>query len=116
MYLVALLEKEGYTCIPARNGSEAVEAFRGGGISAVLIDFRMPIMDGLEAVREIRRLEATEEGHVPIIMLTAYDEERDLEASRAAGADRVLRKPFSEIGLVEMVAHAVSGGRTGKFD
>lgn len=116
MFLVSLLESHGYVCVSARDGTEAVAAFGAGGISAVIMDCRMPKMNGLDAVREIRRLENRSGGRVPIIVLTAYNEARDHEDSRRAGADEYLVKPFSDTELVEKVKSAISRSRADESD
>lgn len=64
----------------------------------------MPVMDGLEATREIRRLEA-ENGRprTPIMMLSANCEPEHIRAGRAAGADRHMAKPFTGPALLQAV-------------
>lgn len=77
----------------AKNGSEIVELFRthGGEAKAILMDIKMPIMNGLEATRLIR-----EEGcQIPIIMQTAYAFSSDRENAMNAGANEVLVKPIT---------------------
>lgn len=77
----------------AKNGSEIVELFRkqGGEAKAILMDIKMPIMNGLEATRLIR-----EEGcKIPIIMQTAYAFSSDRENAMNAGANEVLVKPIT---------------------
>lgn len=77
----------------AKNGSEIVELFRehGGEAKAILMDIKMPIMNGLEATRLIR-----EEGcQIPIIMQTAYAFSSDRDNAMNAGANEVLVKPIT---------------------
>ena len=60
---------------------------------AILMDVRMPVMDGLEATRTIRSLNRRDAGSIPIIALTANDVESDVAKSRAAGMNEHLSKP-----------------------
>lgn len=90
------LAAEGYTIFEARNGEEALEAFRAKPSDIILLDVNMPVMDGLEACREIRRT-----SDVPIIMLTVRDAERDKVLALDAGADDYVVKPF---GMQELLA------------
>lgn len=116
MYIVSLLEAHGFGCITARNGREAVDLFRSPGCEVILMDFGMPVMDGAQAIREIRRIEGDVGGHVPVIVLTAYNGEKDREDSALIGADGFLPKPFSEQELVDAVESVVAGGPNGPAD
>ena len=97
------------TCV--ENGAEAVAAFRGGGFDLVLMDMQMPVMDGLTAIREIRKLEAAEGLEpTPIHVLTANAMAEHITASFAAGADGHLSKPILADALLACVGEA-SGAR-----
>ena len=93
------------------NGAQAVAAFEAGRFDLVLMDMQMPEMDGLEAVRRIRAIEAETGGSTPIIMLTANALPEHVAASAAAGADRHLGKPITVRTLFEAI-QAVLGDRT----
>ena len=82
------------------NGREAVDAYCADEFDVVLMDMQMPVMDGLSAVREIRRIER-ERGRapLPIIMLTANVGSDHCAASHAAGADLHLGKPITTVKL-----------------
>src|ERR1700687_633804 len=86
-------EKLGCRSKVAKNGLEAVNAARDDTYDLILMDCRMPEMDGYLATAEIRR---QEEGrhHIPIVALTAYDPEESREKCLAAGMDDYLGKPF----------------------
>jgi len=88
------------TCV--ENGLEAVEACAAGGFDLVLMDMQMPVMDGLTAVREIRRLEV-HATRTPIIMLTANALPEHVAASLAAGADLHLDKPVTAASLFSAI-------------
>lgn len=83
------LEVRGYRVHTASNGLEAMAIFQNNNINLVILDIMMPHMDGLEATRRIR-----EKSHVPIIVLTAMDEETDKVRAFDLGADDYLTKPF----------------------
>jgi two-component system, sensor histidine kinase len=78
------------------DGSQAVDAYRGGGFDLVLMDMQMPVMDGLTATAEIRAFEL-QNGlpRTPVLMLTANAMPEHVEAGRAAGADGHLAKPVT---------------------
>ena len=94
--LADLLELEGIEAEHAENGEAAVRMFseKGKGYyDAILMDLRMPVMDGLEATRRIRALKRKDARTVPIIALTANSFEADVKASLSAGMDAHLAKP-----------------------
>jgi PAS domain S-box-containing protein len=93
---LSLLGREGHAVEIARNGIEAVAAFRHGGFDAVFMDVQMPEMDGIEATRAIRAIEAaTGARRVPIIALTASAMTDERAACLEAGMDQVVTKPLS---------------------
>jgi signal transduction histidine kinase/ActR/RegA family two-component response regulator len=93
-----LLEKQGHQVTLAADGREAVETLQRANweFDAVLMDIQMPEMDGLDATKEIRRLESINARHIPIIALTAHALKRDIERCLAAGMDRHLAKPIQK--------------------
>ena len=94
--LTDLLEMEDMTIEWAENGQRAVEMFEGGGeghFSAILMDMRMPVMDGLTATREIRKLNRPDATAIPIIALTANAFEEDVKQCIQAGMNAHLSKP-----------------------
>jgi DNA-binding response OmpR family regulator len=84
------LEREGYVVVQARDGEEALERFAPGEIDLVVLDVMLPKLDGLEVCRRLRMQSA-----VPIIMLTARDDEVDKVLGLELGADDYITKPFS---------------------
>ena len=91
-----LLELEGAETDHAENGKIALDMFSGTEeyyYDAILMDLRMPVMDGLEATRQIRALERKDAKSVPILALTANVSEEDIRNSREAGMDAHLGKP-----------------------
>ncbi|MCA8961849.1 MAG: response regulator [Planctomycetes bacterium] len=90
-----MLEALGFSSEVVKNGRLAVDRVRRGGIDLVLMDFRMPELDGFEATREIRELEERE-GMVPIpiVALTASAMPGDHQRCVDVGMNGLLRKPF----------------------
>jgi len=85
-----LLQDEGYETLTAPDGLAAVESAAREAPQLILLDVRMPKLDGFEACRRIRAFSM-----VPIIMLTARAEKRDVIEGLAAGADDYVTKPFN---------------------
>jgi CheY-like chemotaxis protein len=87
------LRKLGYEVHAVANGQAAVAAWRVGRYDLILMDCQMPILDGYEATREIRALEAGQR-HIPIVALTAHAMKDDDVKCMAAGMDHRLTKPL----------------------
>jgi len=92
------LEREGYRVVQARAGDEALRRFAEEEIDLVVLDLMLPRVDGLEVCRRLRA-----ESTVPIIMLTARDDELDKVLGLELGADDYVTKPFSPRELVARV-------------
>ena len=99
----AILRKAGYEVDLARDGETAVEAVASGSYDAVLMDVRMPGLDGYAATRRIRALAGTA-GRVRILALTASAMPGDVQRSLGAGMDAHLAKPVDRAGLLGAVA------------
>ncbi len=84
------LEARGFRVLTARDGLEALHVFEQQHPNLIILDLLMPRMDGMEVLRRIRRHHT-----VPIIVLTALDEEADKITALEQGADDYLTKPFS---------------------
>ncbi len=94
--LADLLDMEGILSERAENGQVAVDLFQksaAGYYDGILMDLRMPVMDGLEATRRIRALDRPDAGTIPILALTANAFEEDVQNSLAAGMNAHLPKP-----------------------
>jgi CheY-like chemotaxis protein len=110
-----LLSEMGFSVDLADNGRQGVEAFQEKSYDLILMDIRMPVMDGLEATREIRGIEAdwASDGrptHVPIIAMTANAMREDRELSREAGMDGHISKPI-DIAEIRSVLRSVLSGQ-----
>jgi DNA-binding response OmpR family regulator len=90
-----ILELNDYETIVCSNGKEALDAFEEFQPQFVITDVRMPEMDGLAVCRKIRT-----ESSVPVIMLTALEDESDVVDALEAGADDYIRKPFGSNELI----------------
>ena len=91
-----LLRENGMEADCAKNGREGVEKFSAsavGGYDAILMDLRMPVMDGYAATRVIRALERPDAKTIPIIAMTADAFEEDIRRARAAGLTGYVTKP-----------------------
>ena len=97
----ALLDSLGLAVHCARNGAEALQAASESHYDIVLMDCQMPVMDGMAATAEIRRLERDTKGmrSLPIIAITANALQGDRETCLAAGMDDYLSKPFTQAQL-----------------
>ncbi len=84
------LEREGYRVVPARDGQEALDLFGAENPDLVVLDITLPRLDGLEVCKRLRARST-----VPIIMLTARDDELDKVVGLELGADDYITKPFS---------------------
>ena len=84
------LERDGFRVVQARDGEEALARFNDGRVDLVVLDLALPKLDGLEVCRRLRAQSA-----VPIIMLTARDDEVDKVLGLELGADDYITKPFS---------------------
>ena len=92
-YLVSfLLEKEGFKVIMATNGLEGIEAARKQQVDLIIMDIKMPKMDGYETTRRIRRLKKYKS--IPIIALTSYAITEDKEKVIKAGCTEYMSKPI----------------------
>jgi CheY-like chemotaxis protein len=85
----------------AADGAEALEVAQRERPTLVFLDVDVPVLDGIEACRQLRSLEATE--HATIVMLTAAHGDSVERSAEEAGADLFLTKPFSPLELLRLV-------------
>ncbi len=93
-----LLEKEGYEVAVAETGPDALTAFEADGADLVLLDLMLPGVSGIDVCRSIRQ-----QSNVPVIMLTAKDEEIDKVVGLEIGADDYVTKPYSSRELLARI-------------
>jgi len=107
---IRILEKLGILCEVARDGREALAMLAAQPFSAVLMDFHMPEMDGLETTRELRRREGTSR-RTPVIAMTASVMEEDRLKCLAAGMDDFMPKPIQMDELGRMMTKWLTSAR-----
>jgi len=93
------LSKAGHEVVCVNNGEAAIEAATAGGFDVILMDVRMPGMNGMEATREIRRLPGPR-GAVRVVAVTAQAFAQQIEMCRQAGMDGHVSKPFKQAVLL----------------
>ena len=89
--IVTLLSKSGHSSITAVDGVDALDRMKGNKVDAVITDIKMPNMDGVALTVEIMK----QYPGLPILVMTAFDEEYSAGAAIAAGAREYIKKPFS---------------------
>ena len=99
----AMLRSLGFNVSVANDGAQAVRAVEANNFAAILMDCRLPIIDGYEATRQIRQLPAR--AQVPIIALTANALHGDRERCLQAGMSDYLAKPFKRTDLQQVLQH-----------
>ncbi|MBV5298827.1 MAG: response regulator [Rhodoferax sp.] len=100
----AMLRRLGLQVELASDGAQALELVRQSAFDLVLMDCQMPVMDGFDATRLIRRLPDAHAAQVPIVALTANAMPGDEQKCRDAGMDEFLAKPFTQAALRAMAA------------
>jgi DNA-binding NarL/FixJ family response regulator len=102
-------QKGWQVCAEATNGSEAILKAQESKPDAVILDFAMPLLDGLDAAREITRALPS----VPILLFTLYDSPEMTLAAKEAGVSRVLPKTASGLPLIQAVRDLLSADSEG---
>ena len=101
------LQNEGYDVVEARNGENCIEEFGKQDFDLVLLDIMMPVMDGMQTLKEIRKT-----SNVPVIMLTARGETYDKRLGLEFGADDYVVKPFDPKELMARVKAVIRRSTT----
>ncbi|MBO5623984.1 MAG: response regulator, partial [Butyrivibrio sp.] len=112
--LLKLLSKKGLEAKRAENGKVALKMFREseeGYFDAILMDMRMPEMDGLEATSAIRELDRNDAKKIPIVALTANAFDEDVERSLQAGLNAHLSKPLDPAKIFETLERLIEESR-----
>jgi len=100
--LFTALEDEGFECVPAANGQEALAAMRTFHPDVIVLDLMMPVMDGWQFVKELR----AREEDIPLVLLSAA---RDLKVhAKTLAAAEVIEKPFDLSELLPKIARVAS--------
>lgn len=98
--LLSIILRKEYEVIRAVNGEEVISKFKEVNPDMILMDIKMPIMDGLTATKEIRKIDT----NIPIIALTANAYDSDKEKAYEAGCNNYMAKPIMTNKLREMIS------------
>jgi len=90
-FIVTFLSQLGYSSVTAMDGADALDKMKENKIDAVITDIKMPKMDGIILTREI----STQYPGVPVMVMTAFDEEYSAGTAISLGAREFIKKPFS---------------------
>jgi signal transduction histidine kinase/ActR/RegA family two-component response regulator len=107
--ITILLESRGWEVVTGTSGEEGLAAWERERFDLILMDLRMPVMDGFEATRRIREKEEGGSQHVPIIALTAHAMKNEPEKCLRAGMDAFLTKPFKCEEFLSQIERCLSG-------
>ncbi len=99
MFIETVLEDAGYRLLHAWDGKEALDLFTSVGIDLIIMDLKMPVMDGFEAIENIRKINTA----VPIIAHSAYDYYDTRRKAQEVGCNAYLPKPVNHEKLINMV-------------
>lgn len=103
-YLSEILSAAGYTLLTAANGREALDRLRESAVDLVIVDARMPELDGLETLRRLRQRDPT----LPVIAISGAGPQLRVREWEQLGAATVLRKPFAPEILEAAIRSALS--------
>jgi len=101
--LMTYILKHNYSVVRARNGQEAIDMAEKGGVYLILIDFKMPVCDGLEATCRIKSMMPD----IPIVMLTANAFDTDRRKAMDVGCDEFLSKPVNREKCLSVIARFI---------
>ncbi len=107
-----LLEEVGFALDTAENGQIAVDkikASKPGDYQAVLMDIQMPVMNGYDAARAIRKLKNPDLANIPIIAMTANAFSEDVQAAKDAGMNSHIAKPIDVPKMIETLSEILRG-------
>lgn len=105
--LVFILELAGHQVVAVSDGAQAVEAVRKEMPDLVILDVRMPHMDGYDACRLLKQDAQT--AHIPVIFLSARGQDSEVQTGLELGAEKYIVKPFSPEGLLKEIAPFIKG-------
>ena len=101
-FIVYVLKNEGFRCVPARCAREAMDVLLSGNMDLMLLDMGLPDADGMEIIEKVRQW-----SQMPIIVVSARDQDREKAKALDAGADDYLTKPFSATELTARIRVAL---------
>ncbi|WP_342361673.1 response regulator [Terrarubrum flagellatum] len=98
--------------LEAEDGAAGLDSFSRYGPDIVIVDWEMPILDGIEVVKLIRQPNSSRNAFVPIIMCTAHSEMKRVTQARDAGVTEFLAKPISAKSLYQRIVNAIVNPRS----
>jgi len=107
--LVPFLERYGHTVVTAENGEEVLKILSRQKVDLILMDIKMPVMDGIEATRQIRKQKNKSIAAIPIVALTAHAIKGDREKFIDAGMDEYISKPIQGEELLNILEQFANG-------
>jgi CheY-like chemotaxis protein len=107
-FMKFMLEETGYEVVAAGNGQEAIDLLYGQDFSVVLMDFQMPVLDGIAATKSIRDdVLLQDKANIPIIIMSCCVTEEDKMSMYEAGADGYIEKPEDVSILLRTISKVV---------
>jgi CheY-like chemotaxis protein len=106
--LRSLLEREGFSVLLGHNGLEAIDLASRTPARLVILDYKMPKLDGFAATAQIRRLPGYAD--VPIVILTAFNDSTTHAVAKKVGATAFLAKPFTSVDLLRGIVPLLDTG------
>jgi signal transduction histidine kinase/CheY-like chemotaxis protein/HPt (histidine-containing phosphotransfer) domain-containing protein len=103
LLIETVLKKWGVLVTLVSNGEEAVNEVKNNEYDIVLMDLRMPVLNGIDATKKIKQLKNTKKVAIPIIALTATTQKTDVDECLKAGMVKVISKPFNEAELFVLI-------------
>src|SRR5437016_2414911 len=98
-----MLQSEGHRCARARDGAEAVKRWRTDHHDLVILDVKMPGMDGITATQRLKAAAEEERSYLPVLLVTGLDDRDNRLEGFGAGADDFLAKPVNDWELIARV-------------
>ena len=111
-FITSILSRQGANVRIASDGKQALDIMKKNDFDIVLLDIRMPVMDGVETIKNIRELEKNGGGYTPVIAVTTYTMKRSRDMIMSNGFDGYLSKPFSEADLMLEIYNNINKKRS----
>lgn len=102
MLVTHTLSEAGFKILEGGNGQEALKALSGGSVQLIITDLNMPVMDGIEFIKEVRKVPQYK--FTPILMLTTESQASKKQEGKTAGATGWLVKPFNPDQLLQVIS------------
>ena len=108
--LQEVVSQEGYEVETASDGSEALKVVQDKNIEIALVDLRMPGMDGIRLIEAVREYQTDQQNkEIPIVILTAYNDEPVKQSAERLGVKQMMFKPFEPQALQEAIELILAG-------